>query len=134
MANAVYATALAAFGSAGINWVSDTIKVVLVDVADYTVNLTTHAFLSDIAAGGRVSTGTLASKTNTLGVLDAADTVLTAVTGDPSEAVVVYKDTGTATTSQLICYIDTATGLPVTPNGGDITLTWDNGANKIMKI
>jgi hypothetical protein len=47
----------------------------------------------------------------------------TAVTGDVSEAVILYKDTGVAATSPLIAYIDTATGLPVTPNGGDITVT-----------
>jgi hypothetical protein len=47
---------------------------------------------------------------------------------------VIYKDTGTAATSPLIAYIDTATGLPVTPNGGDITVTWDNGSNKIFKL
>jgi hypothetical protein len=37
-------------------------------------------------------------------------------------------DTGTPTTDRLICYLDSAnvTGLPVTPNGGDITLTVAN--------
>lgn len=38
------------------------------------------------------------------------------------------------TDSPLIAYIDTATGLPVTPNGGDITIAWDSGANKIFKL
>jgi len=36
--------------------------------------------------------------------------------------------------SYMLLYIDTATGLPVTPNGGDINVNWDNGANKIAKI
>ncbi len=39
-----------------------------------------------------------------------------------------------ATAQRLIAYIDTATGMPVTPNGGDITIAWDNGANKIFKL
>ena len=56
------------------------------------------------------------------------------MTGDPSEALLIYKDTGTEATSPLIAYIDTATGLPVTPNGGNITVTWDNGTNKIFKL
>jgi hypothetical protein len=35
-------------------------------------------------------------------------------------------DTGTAATSPLVAYIDTGvTGLPVTPNGGNITVTWN---------
>jgi hypothetical protein len=60
--------------------------------------------------------------------------VFSAVTGDQSEALVIYKDTGSAATSPLIAYIDTATGLPVTPNGADVTVTWDNGSNKIFKL
>ena len=39
-----------------------------------------------------------------------------------------------AAAQRVIAFIDTATGLPVTPNGGDITITWDNGANKIFKL
>jgi hypothetical protein len=38
------------------------------------------------------------------------------------------------TDEPLIAYIDTATGLPVTPNGGDITIAWDSGANRIFKL
>ena len=33
--------------------------------------------------------------------------------------IVIYKDTGTEATSPLLAMIDTATGLPITPNGGD---------------
>lgn len=81
--------------------------------------------LSNIAAGARVATSAnLASKTVTSGVADAADVTLTAVTGDPSEALCIYKDTGTEATSRQIAWIDTGTGLPVTPNGGDITVQW----------
>jgi hypothetical protein len=135
MANALYDKGREKFLTGAISWSSDNIKVVLVDAADYTVNLSTHEFLSDVASGGRVATsGNLASKTTTAGVADAADVTFTAVTGDQSEALVIYKDTGSAATSPLIAYIDTATGLPVTPNGADITVTWDNGSNKIFKL
>jgi len=37
-------------------------------------------------------------------------------------------------TSRLIAWIDTGTNLPVTPNGGDITVQWDAGANRIFKL
>jgi len=48
------------------------------------------------------------------------------VTGNTVEALVIYVDTGSAATSPLVAYIDTSvTGLPVTPNGGDITVTWN---------
>jgi hypothetical protein len=63
----------------------------------------------------------LTSKTITNGVFDAADKTLTAVTGDPSEAIILYKHTGTESTSNLIVFID---GLSVTPNGGDIVIQW----------
>jgi hypothetical protein len=135
MANALYDKGREAFLSGTISWSSDNIKCVLVDAADYTVNTATHQFLSDVASGGRVATSSnLASKTVTAGVADAADVTFSAVTGDQSEALVIYKDTGSAATSPLIAYIDTATGLPVTPNGADITVTWDNGSNKIFKL
>lgn len=134
MANALYDTGRNAFLTGDIDWVADTIKVVLVDAADYTVNLSTHDFLDDVPAPSRVATATLSSKTASAGVADAADTTFTAVSGDVSEALVIYKDSGVESTSQLIAYIDTATGLAVTPNGGDIVVQWDSGANKIFKL
>jgi hypothetical protein len=135
MANALYGKGRQRFLEGSIVILTDNIKAVLVDTGAYTVSIDTHEFLSDIASGARIATsGNLASKTSTLGVFDAADVTLTAVTGTTVEAVVLYKDTGTASTSPLIAYIDTATGLPVTPNGGDETITWDNGSNKIFKL
>lgn len=134
MANGMYVKGIEALMKGQIDLEDDTIKVVLVDAADYTVNLSTHDFLDDVAAGSRVATATLASKSVTGGAFDAADVTFSAVTGDPSEALIIYKDTGSEGTSPLIMYIDTATGLGVTPNGGDITVTWDSGTNKIFKI
>jgi len=135
MANALYDLGRQGFLDGSISWSGDTIKAVLVDTGTYTVNLSTHEFLSDIASGARVATsGALASKTVTAGVADAADVTFTAVSGSSAEAIVLYQDTGTVGTSRLIAYIDTATGLPVTPNGGDITVAFDSGSNKIFKL
>ncbi len=134
MANALYDLGRDAFLTGDIDWVNDTIRVYLIDTDDYTVNLATDEFLSDVATAAKVANAALASKTSAAGVADAADTVLSSVTGDTSEALILAKWTGTESTSALIAYIDTATGLPVIPNGGDITVTWDNGANKIFKL
>lgn len=137
MANALYDKGREGFLDGSIDWDTDNIKCVLVDNADYTVNLSTHDNLDDVPSGARATNGTssnFASKTVTAGVADAADITLTAVTGDASESIVIYKDTGTESTSRLIAYIDTATGLPVTPNGGNISIAWDSGANKIFKL
>lgn len=101
------------------------VKVILVDLADYTYNAA-HDFLADIAGAAIVATsGNLASKTFTNGLFDAADITFSAVTGDPCEALIIYIDTGSAATSRLVAYFDTSiTGMPVTPNGGDISVTW----------
>lgn len=134
--NAMYDTGRAAFGNAGINWLTDTIKAQLIDTAAYTVNLATDDFLNDIAAGARIGAAqTLAGKTNVAGVLDANDISVTGLAAAPSiEALVIFKDTGVEGTSQLIAYIDTATGLPVPAGASQVNVAWDNGANKIMKI
>jgi len=135
MANALYDLGRQAFLDGSISWSSDNIKVILVDTALYTVNLTTDQFLSIIAGGAIVATSSnLSGKTSTFGVADASDVTFTAVSGATVEACVIYKDTGVAATSPLIAYIDTATGLPVTPGGGDIIIQWSNGASKIFKL
>lgn len=128
MANAFYTPFLKKLLDADVDFLADDIKVVLVDLADYTFSAA-HEFLSDVAAGARVATsGNLASKTTTGGVFDAADLTFTAVTGDPSEALIIYKDTGVAATSPLIRFMDTGvTGLPITPSGADITIRWNAG-------
>jgi|SRR3982750_3861277 hypothetical protein len=133
MANALYDLGRNSFLRGEIAWQTDTIKVVLVDAGAYTPNLATHQFLSDIPGGARIATSAaLASKTTVGGVADAADPVFTAATGVQSEYLVVYQDTGSAATSRLICFIDTATGLPVTPNSGDINVIFS--ASGIFKL
>ena len=135
MANALFDKARQRFLGGQFNWNTDTIKAVLVDTGTYTVNLSAHEFLSDIGTGARISTsGAFTGKATTGGAADANDVTFTSVTGASIEAIVLYKDTGTDATSPLIAFIDTATGLPITPNGGDIIVTWDNGPNKIFKL
>jgi hypothetical protein len=122
MASALYPEFKEQLLTAGLDLESDDIRVILVDTADYTYS-TAHDFLDDVAAGSRVAVSTaLASKTIANGVFDAADKTLSTVTGDPCEALILYKHTGTESTSNLICYID---GLSVTPNGGDIVIAWN---------
>jgi hypothetical protein len=136
MANALYDKGRQGFLEGSIDWDSDTIKAVLIDEALYTVDLANHDNLDDVPAGARVGTPqTLTGKTVTNGVADAADITFPAVPlHDPVEAILIYQDTGNEATSRLIAYINSATGLPVTPNGGDIAVQWDNGANKIYKL
>lgn len=134
MANSLYGKARQKFLEGSIAWLTDTIKVMLVDTADYTVAIDTDEFLSDVPSGAREETSSaLSGKTSTLGVADADDPNFATTAGDQCEAIVIYKDTGSAATSPLIAYFDTATGLPTTL-GGAITIRWDSGANKIFKL
>ena len=135
MANSLYAKAKQGLIDGSIDLDTDDIRAILVDGADYTPNLATDDNLDDIPAGARVAvSGALQNKSVTDGVFDADDITITSVTGDQFEYIVLYKHTGTESTSRLIHLIDSATGLPCTPTGADITLSWDNGDNKIFKL
>lgn len=138
MSNVWYDKGVEKFASAQCNWGTgtggDTIKAVGVDLANYTLSQT-HEFLSDVPSLARVCTSpAFTGKTLTAGTLDADDALFTAVTGADVGAVIVYKDTGSAATSPLLFYIDTATGLPFTPSGADELVTWSNGSGKIAVL
>lgn len=97
----------------------------LVDTGTYTYS-DAHQFYSSLS--GIVGTDQeILSKTQTNGTFDGTDLTYTAVTGPSVEALVLYRrNGGPNTTWPLIAYIDTGvTGLPVTPNGGNITITWN---------
>lgn len=107
---------------------SDTLKADLIDLADYTVDVVNHQDYADIPAAAKMTTNGTATLANVTagsvaaGVVDCDNIVWTGVNGDQAEYVVVYQDTGTASTSPLIGIWDTTnTGLPVSPSGGDIT-------------
>lgn len=123
MASAVYPKGLENFAAGNIDWDADTIKVTLIDTADYTYS-SSHDAINDVAGAARVASATLTSKTNTNGTLDAADATLTSVTGDVSEALIIWKDSGVEASSWLIAYIDSYSGFPITPNGGNITIAF----------
>lgn len=118
-----------------IDLANDDIRVILIDTADYTFS-SAHDFLDDVAAGSRVAvSGALAGKSITSGVFDANDVTFSGVTGDQSEALIIYKHTGSDATASLIAYIDSfSAGMPVTPNSGDIVVAWASGASKIFAL
>ena len=135
MADAMYVKGVEGIMDGSIDLDSDDIRVILVDGDDYTPNLATHEFLSSVASGARVATsGALQSKSVTGGVFDADDIVIESVTGDEVEYILIYQHTGNDNTARLIYLNDSATGLPLTPNGGDVTVSWDDGASKIFKF
>lgn len=129
MANALYSNYKNLIIGAGTHAFPDLntndIRCALLDTGTYTVNLATHQDYDDLS--GIVATAALGSETAGVvaaGTFDAADTTFTSVSGNSVEAYAFYDyATATTSTSPLIAYFDTASaGLPVTPNGGDITI------------
>lgn len=110
--------------TANNNLSAGTVKVALV-TAGYTY-ASTDQFYSAVSASVVGTPQTIGSKTFTNGVFSGANVTFTAVTGSQVTKLVIYVDTGTAATSPLVAFIDTGvTNLPVTPNGGDIGITWN---------
>lgn len=104
----------------------------LVDTGTYTYSAS-HQFYSSLS--GVVGTDQqITTPTVALGLFDGDNVTFTAVTGASVEAIVIYrKNAGANTTWRLVLYDDTSiTGAPVTPNGGDITITWN--ASGIMQL
>ncbi len=142
MPNGVYDKAREAFLDAAIDWDTNNIKAVAVNVSGagtlYTVDLAAHDNLDDIPAAARLATSAnLTGKTKTAGVARCSDFGLTfGASVATVEAIVFYVDTGTESTSKLIAYIDTATGLPFTPppGGGTVNFVVDPGANGVFKL
>lgn len=131
MANAVYDkypeaviqgaanSSLAGSGTTGV-------YAALVDTGTYTFSQT-HEFYSSVASAQVGTEVELGSKTFTAGLFDAADSTFTSVSGTTAEAIVIFiKNAGANTTWRLVEYLDTGVGnLPVTPNGGNILITWN---------
>ena len=125
MSNALYPRFKQACLAKETSLSADTIKATLIDSADYTYGSGHSTYATDVPAGAKVKEATLGTLSVTSGVFDSADFSWTAVTGDQSEAIILWDDTTTSPVAdQLIAFYDTGiTGMPVTPNGGDINVT-----------
>lgn len=111
---------------------TDTIKVALV-TSSYTPDQDVHDFFDDVTnevvgtgytAGGAslANKAVTADNTDNEGVFDADDVSWTTAT-ITARAAVVYKSTGTASTSALICYIDFTSDKVST--AGTFTIAWN---------
>lgn len=114
-----------------IDFDTDTVKVALA-TSSYTPNQDTHDYFNDITnevtgTGYTAGGATLASKTVTYTAgtntqaFDAADTSWTSSTITARYAI-IYVDTGTASTSPLIGYVDF--GADVVSSSGTFTIQW----------
>lgn len=120
------------------DWTDDNIRVALLDNT-YSFNATDTDY-SDISASVVDDTSLDNRSTNGDGTATADNTTFTAVTGNEVVAIVIYRSDGAAVPSTpancpLIAFLDTDTaGLPVTPNGGDITVLWNGGTGEIFRL
>jgi len=108
------------------------ITCVLTDNTDVDLSEVTHQDKADVVAAfvpstGVVMTGTAITNPSSATVrFDANDVTFTSVTGDQAEQVLIFNESaGADSTDILICKFGTATGLPVTPNGGNIVVQWN---------
>lgn len=144
MANALFDPGREGFLAGEIDWDTAVIKVLA--VRGYTFNAA-HKFVSDITGAGGViaaTSGALASKTVAAGIADAADLTpafsMVAANGSNHMLILIQSSAVgggadvAATAQRVIAWIDTGTNIPFSTNGGDINITWDNGANKIFKL
>ena len=139
MANALYNIYKQEVQKGSYAFLTDTIKVALVTSA-YTVNIDSHSNFSDItnevsgtgytAGGATLGTKTATQdNTNDRGVLDAADTTWTTST-ITARGAVLYRDSGTPSTSKLISYVDF--GSDKSSSSTDFTIQWN--ASGIMYL
>lgn len=132
MANTLFPKGKQRMLTAGVNFLTDTIKAVL--VPDSYVFSAAHEFLSDLGTTFGAAQ-TLTNKSVTDGVFDADDVTFPALTaGTNLKAVVLYKDTGVAGSSPVLDYVDTVTGLPMLTNNGDVQIQWDGGGYRIFSL
>lgn len=125
MASAIYPKFKEALLQGDYDLSTAVVRAVLIDTGTYTYSAA-HDFYNDLSGVVGTESGAFTSKTFTNGTFDAADITFIAVTGNTAEAIVLFVDTGNVATDALICYIDSASsGLPVTPNGGDINVTFN---------
>lgn len=133
MASSLFNNGREGFLDGSIDWDTDDVRVMLVR-STYTYDATDE-FVADLGAVDNGRSAALGAKAVTDGIADAGDTTLVATAAVACNALVIFKHTGNDATARLICYIDSATGLPFTPGVGQtVSIAWDNGANKIFKL
>ena len=112
---------------------TDNIDASLLDETDSGTITSSFVDYDEVDAATVVATEDVTISAITNGVVSVSAVTFSGVTGDAADYLTVWKNSGTPATSPLIITWDSATtGLPVTPNGGDITATW--GSNTLVTL
>lgn len=148
MANALYDPGREGFLAGEIDWDTAVIKALAIRLTagGAAVFTASQKFVSDLTATHTIAStsAALSSKAVTNGIADAGDMtpLFSGVASNANNHVVVLIQASAvtggvdvaATAQRLIAWIDTGTNIPFAPNGGDVNVAWDNGANKIFKL
>lgn len=138
MASLVYNVGKTKIMNGGIDLLTSNIRVMLVDSGytpdadDAHMGIASGPVAQELSGTGYTADGELLSNkavnqddTNDRAEFDdTVDLTWTSISAGTADAAVVYYDSGTASTSWPICYIDTG-GFPVVTNGGDLTIQWN---------
>lgn len=129
----LYPSIKESFLTGAVNLLTANVRIQLVS-ASYIVS-TGHHFFSDVVGGGRVgSPRTLTGKVATDGAFGAAAVTFPGLTGSAIVGAVLYVDSGSESTSPLVCYLDTGNGLPISPDGGAVTWYFETGTTRIFAL
>ena len=122
-------------GASGFDWNTAAIQLAFV-TSSYSPNYTTDQYLGVAVSSGYIiaQSGTFSSLSSSLGTANAANETVSSVTGAQFAYVTLYSFISNNNSSPLIMTIDTAVGLPCTPNGGNIVTQWDTGPNKVFTL
>lgn len=140
MTNTAYPNGLTGLMTGLIDLDTAVLKAAL--VRGYTYS-SSHTFVSDVTATGTLNgtSAALGSVTVTAGVLDAADTSVTATASAVDHGILLFQASAVgggadvaSSAQRVIAYLDTGTALPIQPGTGSVAIAWDNGTNKIIKL
>lgn len=144
MANTLFTEGRKLLLNGSVDWDGATpYKAVMVNTSG------TNAWTPDMAIANMASIASNSFRTSAVeitnraitsdGAADGDDVTFTAVasSADPIEALIIYKEGNNAAISDAanipLVYIDSASGLSITPNGGNIIVVWDGGVNRIFR-
>lgn len=135
MATGLYVKGKQNLGVQNIDLLGGNIIAILVDTSVYSADLSNDSVQADIPSSAIIAERTLTGKSFTNGIFDADDLSFPSLESDQEVgAIVLAQDSNAASTSLLVAYIDSVPQFPVTPDGTDFTIIWDNGPNKIFVL
>lgn len=132
MSNTSFQPGMQTVLSGGVNALADTLTAYLV-ASSYTFD-GTDQFVAEL--GTTIGTPVnLANKSVTNGALGADTLDFGALPpGNTIKGVAIAKNTGNTSTSPLLLWFDTGSGLPLATNGGNVSFPFPNATKKVARL